>query len=112
MAEFFQSVALVIADLLALIGLLSVMSFFRSVSSDASKSSRTLAVRDAFSLAHKGYTHPITCGNNRCDENHRGGGGTLVATVRGWICPFCDYTQNWAHDWMMDNAACWEARGR
>lgn len=21
----------------------------------------------------------------------------LVATVNGWICPTCDYTQNWAH---------------
>jgi hypothetical protein len=23
--------------------------------------------------------------------------GVLVPTVRGWICPFCDYKQNWAH---------------
>lgn len=23
----------------------------------------------------------------------------LVPTVRGWICPSCDYTQNWAHGW-------------
>jgi hypothetical protein len=22
----------------------------------------------------------------------------LVATVNGWICPTCDYTQDWAHD--------------
>ena len=22
----------------------------------------------------------------------------LVATKNGWICPVCDYTQNWAHN--------------
>lgn len=48
-----------------------------------------------------GMVHPFTCGSgNRCDENHAGGEGKLIATVRGWICPFCDYTQNWAHDFM------------
>jgi hypothetical protein len=24
----------------------------------------------------------------------------LTATVRGWICCFCDYVQDWAHDFM------------
>lgn len=46
--------------------------------------------------------HPFTC-PNRGDGNHRdayGDLGALVATVRGWICPFCDYTQEWAHDFM------------
>lgn len=46
--------------------------------------------------------HPFTCAN-RGDGNHRhayGDLGALVPTVRGWICPFCDYTQDWAHDFM------------
>jgi hypothetical protein len=25
----------------------------------------------------------------------------LIATQKGWICPCCDYTQNWAHASMM-----------
>jgi hypothetical protein len=46
--------------------------------------------------------HPFTC-PNRGDGAHRhfnGNLGALVATTRGWICPFCDYTQDWAHDFM------------
>lgn len=46
--------------------------------------------------------HPFTC-VNRGDGNHRdiyGDLGALIPTVRGWICPFCDYTQNWAHEFM------------
>lgn len=56
-------------------------------------------------LAHNqmvGTLHPFTCAN-RGDGNHReayGDLGALVATVRGWICPFCDYTQDWAHGFM------------
>lgn len=51
--------------------------------------------------------HPFTCAN-RNDGNHRnvfGDTGALVPTVRGWICPFCDYTQNWAHGIMKEPAA-------
>ena len=46
--------------------------------------------------------HPFTCAN-RGDGNHRfayGDKGALIPTVRGWICPFCDYTQDWAHGLM------------
>ena len=46
-----------------------------------------------------GQYHPYTCAN-RGDGEHRvfnGDLGALVATVNGWICPFCDYTQDWAH---------------
>jgi hypothetical protein len=46
-----------------------------------------------------GKHHPSTC-PNRGDSDHRdafGDLGALVPTVRGWICPFCDYTQSWAH---------------
>lgn len=43
--------------------------------------------------------HPYTCGN-RNDGNHRHFGGDLgmlIPTVNGWICPCCDYKQDWAH---------------
>lgn len=43
--------------------------------------------------------HPFTC-RNRGDGNHGeegGDRGVLVATESGWVCPHCDYTQNWAH---------------
>ena len=46
--------------------------------------------------------HPFTC-PNRGDGDHRyafGDLGALVPTVRGWVCPFCDYTQDWAHGFM------------
>lgn len=47
--------------------------------------------------------HPYTCGNNRADEAHRKYAldnnlhdwGILLATEQGWVCPVCDYTQNW-----------------
>lgn len=48
--------------------------------------------------------HPFTCAN-RGDGNHRnvfGDLGALVPTVRGWVCPFCDYTQTWAHGFMSE----------
>lgn len=51
-----------------------------------------------------GQFHPFTCAN-RGDGNHRvafGDLGALVPTVRGWICPFCDYTQGWAHGFMKE----------
>jgi len=27
----------------------------------------------------------------------------LIATKEGWICPVCDYKQNWAHNFMTEN---------
>lgn len=58
-----------------------------------------------------GLMHPFTCPNHD-DDNHKGsiGGeafdafafGTLVATVRGWVCPYCSYTQTWAHKFMRE----------
>lgn len=38
---------------------------------------------------HNGLIHPYTCETSE----H----GPLVATVRGWICPYCDYVQTWAN---------------
>jgi hypothetical protein len=43
--------------------------------------------------------HPFTC-ENRDDGAHLTG-GLLIPTVRGWVCPFCDYQQDWAHDYML-----------
>lgn len=43
--------------------------------------------------------HPFTCGN-RTNNLHYDGEGVLIATTDGWICPFCTYTQDWAHRWM------------
>lgn len=57
----------------------------------------------AYNQMH-GQTHPFTC-PNRGDGKHvnaYGDTGALVATVRGWICPFCDYTQDWAHGFMTE----------
>jgi hypothetical protein len=33
--------------------------------------------------------HPFTCANGRD-----------FATPEGWVCPYCDYTQDWAHEFM------------
>lgn len=37
-----------------------------------------------------GRYHPYTCRKNtkKCKN--------LIATENGWICPYCNYTQNWA----------------
>lgn len=40
-----------------------------------------------------GRWHPFTC---PC------GAGSLTATENGWICDSCDYTQDWAHQFMVD----------
>jgi hypothetical protein len=55
---------------------------------------------------HGGQFHPFTC-SNRGDGQHGdvgGDTGMLVPTVRGWICRYCDYTQDWAHGAMMDGS--------
>ncbi len=43
-----------------------------------------------------GVMNPFTCEND--DANYCA--SVLVATPAGWICPDCDYTQNWAAEWM------------
>lgn len=40
--------------------------------------------------------HEFTCANSHEDADH-----TLIATKAGWICPHCDYKQNWAHTLML-----------
>ncbi|MGE5510507.1 MAG: hypothetical protein ACM31O_04545 [Bacteroidota bacterium] len=52
-----------------------------------------------------GRFHPFTCGNDRFDQAHAvytitnglSDYGILIATEQGWICPCCDYRQDWAH---------------
>jgi hypothetical protein len=46
-----------------------------------------------------GVMHPFTCGGGHRTE-HPDGEGLLVATVYGWVCPYCDYRQDWAHPFM------------
>jgi hypothetical protein len=46
-----------------------------------------------------GWVHEFTCPNAHPDAHQE-----LVATVDGWICPSCDYTQDWAHDFMFNGA--------
>lgn len=49
--------------------------------------------------------HPFTCGSGRrTDKDHLDGEGVLVATNEGWVCPFCDYKQDWCHQTMIDMA--------
>lgn len=48
-------------------------------------------VRGLNEYQQAGWMHPYTCGN---DSRH----ALLVATTDGWVCPDCDYTQTWAHD--------------
>lgn len=73
----------------------------------------TNIIKAPFSLGHvvalnryqrDGRFHPFTCGNDRGNAAHReyqrqhgGDFGQLVATTEGWVCPVCDYTQDWAH---------------
>lgn len=48
--------------------------------------------------------HPFTCPQRSDDVHDESGGdrGLLIATERGWICPFCGYSQNWAHAAMVN----------
>jgi hypothetical protein len=47
-----------------------------------------------------GVAHPYTCGWDHRNAQHLDGEGVLVATERGWICLYCDYTQDWASGFM------------
>lgn len=50
-----------------------------------------------------GVVHPFTCGSGRRkDADHLDGEGILKATPQGWVCPYCNYTQDWAHAFMAD----------
>lgn len=55
--------------------------------------------------------HPYTCGNDKSNEAHQAYAkmmgdiqlGVLVATEKGWICPACDYKQDWALKWSLSD---------
>lgn len=49
-----------------------------------------------------GYFHQFTCGDREGHPMLFGDAGVLIPTVRGWICQFCDYTQDWAHIFMVE----------
>jgi hypothetical protein len=53
-----------------------------------------------------GVFHPFTCGNDNCPGKGRNfiNLDILEATEQGWVCPSCDYTQDWAHNFMADNS--------
>lgn len=55
-------------------------------------------VDDLNQMQQSGTVHPYTCGGERTDKDHIDGQGILVATVNGWVCPYCDYKQNWSVD--------------
>jgi hypothetical protein len=40
--------------------------------------------------------HKFTCGNDHNGER------TLIATDSGWVCPTCDYKQDWCHTFMLN----------
>ncbi len=53
---------------------------------------------DALNRSQKsGYFHPFTCGNDKCRCD-------LIATANGWICPQCDYTQDWCNESQCDGS--------
>jgi len=62
-------------------------------------------VRSLNDYQRSGLMHPFTC-PNRGDGQHRTTSdlGVLSATTDGWMCPNCDYTQSWAHDFMADGS--------
>lgn len=48
-----------------------------------------------------GWVHPYTCGRCRdrlgtVDDDDVHNDRRLVATANGWMCPTCDYAQEWA----------------
>jgi hypothetical protein len=58
---------------------------------------------------HSQLVRPVEC---RIDHTH-----LLVATVRGWICTYDDFTQNWAEDFMtagllLSEMTTWVRRAR
>lgn len=64
-----------------------------------------LEVEGLWQFQSSGLVHEFTC-PNRDDACHplSGGLSMLVPTVRGWICAFCDYQQDWALYAMMDGS--------
>ena len=53
-------------------------------------------VKSLNAFQRAGVRHPYTCRWDHRDADHLDGEGVLLATERGWICLYCDYTQDWA----------------
>ena len=52
---------------------------------------------------HEGRFHPFTCGSgSRTDESHLDSEGLLIAKKEGMECPYCNYKQDWVHEFMAD----------
>lgn len=49
----------------------------------------------------KGHFHNFTCGN---PKHPKGTDNVLIATGAGWTCPNCDFTQDWAWNFMADGS--------
>lgn len=43
-----------------------------------------------------GLFHEFTCPNSHSEDR------TLKATRDGWVCLYCGYRQDWAHDFMVE----------
>jgi hypothetical protein len=63
-----------------------------------------------------GVAHPFTCGRDDClygdavvGGHNRAGRTVLLATMDGWECPACGWTQDWALTFMADRS--WEQPG-
>lgn len=56
-----------------------------------------------------GYVHPFTCGKRDDHPDIGGDRGVLTPTIGGWICQFCDYTQDWAHAFMFSKLGSFDA---
>jgi hypothetical protein len=59
-------------------------------------------VKSLNGFQHCGVFHEFTCGTK--EKHKKGDSDALVATTHGWVCPSCDYTQNWAHPFMLDGS--------
>ena len=46
----------------------------------------------------RGFMHGFTCPNDHPNITTV----ALFAHRSGWICPLCDYRQDWAHDFMFE----------
>ncbi len=56
----------------------------------------TEQVRNLNIYQHSSHVHPFTCMNTHTPNNN------LIATEEGWVCPHCDYKQDWAHKFMAE----------
>lgn len=61
----------------------------------------TAAEVSALTRWQSGPSHPFTCPHRSTDHRTTTDLGVLLATEQGWVCPDCDYRQDWAHRFML-----------